>query len=160
MCSSPRTEYAQRTTPIYMWHEQAIVEWSWRGSSANINVWTIEHDDSLAYAESDHGVWTLLLLAATGRSFTHMSLKLSDRNKMVLWPGCEGCTRYRLHIKKNVRLVWFVVKRKGCCCNLSVGVALNVRFTMNGMCAKNNTHIYVARTSNNRVIVAWKLRRL
>jgi len=37
------------------------------------------------------------------------------------------------------------------CCNLSGGVALNVRFTTNGMCAKNNTHIYVARTSNNRV---------
>ena len=40
-----------------------------------------------------------------------------------------------------------------CCCNLSVGVTLNVRFTTNGMCAKNNTHIYVARTSNNRVIM-------
>ena len=26
-----------------------------------------------------------------------------------------------------------------CCSNLSVGVALNERFTMNGMCAKNNT---------------------
>ena len=34
----------------------------------------------------------------------------------------------------------------------SVCVALNVRFTTNGMCSKNNTHIYVARTSNNRVI--------
>ena len=40
------------------------------------------------------------------------------------------------------------------CCNFSVGVALNVRFTKNGMCAKNNTHMYVARTSNNRVILA------
>ena len=27
------------------------------------------------------------------------------------------------------------------CCKLSVGDALNVRFTTNGMCAKNNTHI-------------------
>ena len=32
------------------------------------------------------------------------------------------------------------------------GVALNARFTTNGMCTKNNTHIYVARTSNNIVI--------
>ena len=41
------------------------------------------------------------------------------------------------------------------CCNLSVGVALNTRFTTNGMCAKNNTIYiaqYVVRTSNNRVI--------
>ena len=30
--------------------------------------------------------------------------------------------------------------------------SLNVRFTTNGMCAKNITHIYGARTSNNRVI--------
>jgi len=42
-------------------------------------------------------------------------------------------------------------------CNLSIGVATNVRFTTNGMCAKNNTHIYEARTSNNRVIAARDL---
>jgi len=41
-------------------------------------------------------------------------------------------------------------------CNLSGGVALNVCFTTNGICAKN-THIYVARTSNNRVIAAHGL---
>jgi len=35
--------------------------------------------------------------------------------------------------------------------------ALNSRFTTNGMCAKNNTLIYVARTSNNRVIAACDL---
>jgi len=35
-------------------------------------------------------------------------------------------------------------------------VAVNARSTTNGMCAKNNTHIYVARTSNNRVIpIKW-----
>jgi len=39
----------------------------------------------------------------------------------------------------------------------SVGVALNVRVTTNGMCMKNNTHIYVSRTSNNRVIAACEL---
>jgi len=39
--------------------------------------------------------------------------------------------------QKNVRLVWFIVKRRGCCCNLSGGVALIVWFTMNGVCAKN-----------------------
>ena len=32
-----------------------------------------------------------------------------------------------------------------------------MRFTTNGRCAKNNTHIYVARTSNNRVIMACDL---
>ena len=29
----------------YMWREQAIIEWSWCGSSADINLWTIEHND-------------------------------------------------------------------------------------------------------------------
>jgi len=61
--------------------------------------------------------------------------------------------------KKNMRLARFIIKRKECCCNLSAGVALNVEFTTNGMFAKNNTHVYAARTSNNRVIVAWNLHR-
>jgi len=61
---------------------------------------------------------------------------------MVPCLGCEDLARCRLH-KKNMRSVWSVVKR--CCCNLSVDtVVLNVRFTMNGTCKKNKTHIYVA----------------
>jgi len=50
-------------------------------------------------------------------------------------------------------------KKKGCFCNLSVDVVLNVRFTMNGMCAKKkNLYIqYMARTSNNRVISSGDL---
>jgi len=36
------------------------------------------------------------------------------------------------------------------CCNLSGGVALIVWFTTNGMCVKNNTIIYVVRTSNSK----------
>ena len=48
--------------------------------------------------------------------------------------------------------------RAGCYCyNLSVGAALNARFTTNGTCAKSNTHIYIARKNNNRVIVACDL---
>jgi len=30
---------------MYKWRKQATKEWSWRASSANISVWTIEHDD-------------------------------------------------------------------------------------------------------------------
>jgi len=67
-----------------------------------------------------------------------MPLGLSDHNKMVLLPGCEGHAVWNLR-KKNVWSMRFVVKRRGCCCNLSVGVALNVWFTTNGMCAKYNT---------------------
>jgi len=70
-------------------------------------------------------------------------------NKMVLWPGCGGRAEFSLHTK-NVRSVWFVVKRRACCCNLSGGVALIVWFTTNGMCVKNNTITYVARASNSK----------
>jgi len=101
-------------------------------------------------------MWSLLLFATTVWSFAHLPLGLSDRNKMGLWPGCEGRAKCNLH-KKNVRSVRFVAKRRGCFCNLSVGVALNVRFTTNGMCAKNNTNRYVARTSNNRSTTACDL---
>jgi len=90
--------------------------------------------------QSDRSVWSLLKLAATVWSFVHMPLGLSNLNKVVLWPGCEGRARCRLH-KKNVWSVWFVVKRRGCCCNLSIGVALNVWFTTNEVCMKNNTHV-------------------
>jgi len=37
------------------------------------------------------------------------------------------------------------------CCNHSVNVVLNVRFTINAMCVKNNSHIYVVQTSRNRM---------
>ena len=79
------------------------------------------------------------------------AVRVSDRNKMVLWPGCEGRAELSLYAK-NVLSVWFVAKRRRCCCNLPGGVALIVWFTTNGMCVKNNTIMYVARTSNNRVI--------
>jgi len=83
------------------------------------------------------------------RSFAYMPLRISDHNKMVLWPGCGGRAEISLHTK-NMRSVWFIVKRRGCCCNLSGGVALIVWFTTNGMCMKNNIIIYVARASNSK----------
>jgi len=63
----------------YMWREQAIIEWSWRvisGDTNDVNDWTL----TIAYAKSDHGMWTLLLLATTVRSFAHMPLGICDRN--------------------------------------------------------------------------------
>ena len=111
-----------KNNTICMWHELATIEWS-------------RH---------------VISIAATVRSFAHMPLGLSDCNKMVLWPGCEGRAMWNLH-KKNVRSVRFVVKRRGCCCNLSASVMLNARFTTNGMCAKNNT-IYMWR---EQAIIEW-----
>ena len=82
-----------------------------------------------------------------------MPLGLSDRNKVMLWPGCEGRAVWNLH--KNVRSMRFVVKGRRGCCNLSAGVALNARFTTNGMCAQNNT-TYIWR---EQAIIKW-LRRV
>ena len=45
-------------------------------------------------------MWTLLLLAATVRSFVHMPLGISDRNKMVMWPGL-GRRDMRLHTSEE-----------------------------------------------------------
>ena len=74
----------------------------------------------------------------------------SNRNKMVLWLGCGGCAVWSLH-KKNMRSVRFVVKRRGCCCNLSGGVALIVWFTTNRMYTKNN-NMY---TCHEHAIIEW-----
>jgi len=126
LCDSPRTGCAWRITLfLCMWREQAIIEWS------------------------------LLLLAATVWSSAHMPLRISDRNKMVPWPGCEGRVEFSLHTK-NVQPGRFIVKRRWCCCILAGGVALIVWFTLNRMCVKNNTIMYVSRTSNNSVI-SWSL---
>jgi len=60
-------------------------------------------------------------------------------------------------LKINLFRCFASVSTHWACCNLSVGVAFNVRFTTNGMCAKNNTHIYMARTSKNSVLMACDL---
>ena len=93
------------------------------------------------------------LLPRSVRSFVYMPLGISDRNKMVLWQGCGGRTKFSLH-RKNVRSVWFVVKRRGYCCNLSGGVALIIWFTTNVICAMNkNISIW-----REQAIIEWSRR--
>jgi len=84
----------------------------------------------------DCEAWSPWLLAAAVRSFAHMPLGISGYNKMMLWPGWGSRADFSLHTK-NVRSLWFVAKGRGCCCNLSGGVALIVWFTTNGMRSKN-----------------------
>ena len=55
--------------------------------------------------------------------------------------------------KSNISMHLFSCK----CSNLSVDIVLIVPFTINGMCTKNNNHIYVAQTSNRTVIMACDL---
>jgi len=114
ICDSPQTECARRTTPIYKWRKHGMIEWSWH-------------------------VISIVACCHSMKLCTHAAQAFRSR-KMELWPGCEVGARCRLH-KKNVPSVRFIVKRRGCCCNPSVGIALNVRFTTNGMCVKNNTHM-------------------
>jgi len=114
---------------------------------------TIMYVAQASNSKRDCDTWSLLLLAAAVRSFAHMPLRISDCNKMVLRPGCGGRAEFSLNTK-NVWPVWFVVKRRGCCCNLLGGVALIVWFTMNRMCVKT----CVVRASNNkRDCDAWSL---
>ena len=53
----------QHHTGTYMWHEQAIIEWSWHVNS--------------------------IVACCHSAKLAHMPLGISDRNKMVLWPGLE-----------------------------------------------------------------------
>ena len=99
MCDSPRTGCGRRTTILHIqtWGEQATIEWS----RLVISIVACCHSAKLRA----HAAW------------------LSDRNKMVLWPGCEGRAVWNLHTK-SVRSVRFVVKRMGCCCNISLECAI------------------------------------
>jgi len=83
-------------------------------------------------------MWTHCCLPPQCEALRTCRSDFPDRIKMVLWPGCEGRASCSLH-EKNMRSVQFVIKRRQCCYNLSVGVALNIWFTTTGMCAKNNT---------------------
>jgi len=69
---------------------------------------------------------------------------------------CEGCARFSLHTK-NVRSVQFVVKRRGCCCNHSAGIGLECAVQHKGNVHEEKHYIFVARTSNNRVISSGDL---
>ena len=87
------------------------------------------------------------LLSALSYIYQYDTRSRSTNN---VWAACVTLeiTKYQPKIQKLSACI---------CCNQSVGVALNVWFTTNGMFAKNNTHIHVARTSNNRVITACDL---
>ena len=93
------------TSAIHMLHEQPEMEWARRVISI-VACW--------------HSV-----------KLCELVTRLSNY-KEVLWPRCEreGGAMCNLH-KKNLRSVRFIPKRRGCCCNLSVGVALKMRFTTN-----------------------------
>ena len=107
-------------TTPYMWCEQAIIEWSRRVNSI------------IACCHS------VKFCAHAARAFQ------SQQNVAVtrMWRSC-------LH-KKNVGSVRFVVKKRGCRCNLSAGVALNARFTTNEMCAKNTLYMW-----REQAIIEW-----
>jgi len=92
-----------------MWHGQAIIEWS---------RWVIS---IVACYQSG----TLCALAA--RAFHH---SLQNGAVTRMWRPCQ------VQPSQKERAIGVVrCKRRGCSYKLSVGVALNVRFTTNGMCA-------------------------
>ena len=125
MCDSPRTGCARRITLIYMWCEQAIIEWSRR----------------VIYIVACCHI--VKLCAHATRAFR------SQQNGVVtrMWRSCQVQTS-----QKECAIGAVPCKKRGMFLQPQVGIVLNAWFTTNGMCTKNNTHRYVARTSNNRVI--------
>ena len=104
-----------------------------------------------AYVKSDRGAWS-----ATVRSFAHMPLGLSVRNKMVLWPGCEGRAVWKPSPKERV-IGAVRCKKEGTllqtlCWHCAECVFHHIRNVY-----EEQHHIYVAWTSNNRAVVACNL---
>jgi len=79
-----------------------------------------------------------------------------DQKKTPVRKTSDGVSR---PVSASRGIEGFRSRSQACClcCNLPVGVALNVRFTTNGMCAKNKNHMYLTRRSNNSVIAAHDL---
>ena len=101
-------------------------------------------------------MWTPALTTATVRSFAHIPLGISDRNKMVLWPGCEGRAEFSLYTK-NVWSVRFVLKRGDVVATSPVVLRWLCDSPRTRCACRTTPHIYVARTGNNRVIMACEL---
>ena len=86
LCDSSWTGCAWRTTPYIH-----VARTSNNRVIVACNLWWYKRCQRLkvtiAYAKSDLGLWTLLLLAATVRSIAHMPLGISDRNNSSrVWP--------------------------------------------------------------------------
>jgi len=61
------------------------------------------------------------------------------------------------HIFKHYICIFVLVERTFFCCNHSAGVALKCAVHHERYVREEQHQIYVARTSNNRVIAAWNL---
>ena len=106
LCDSPRMGCAWRITPyIYVArtrNKRVIVAWKICRYQL-VNDWT----KWPAHAKSDHGMWTLLLLAARVRSFAHMPLGISDRNSSRSRPSPSDILVWMLsYMKKRVSCWW------------------------------------------------------
>jgi len=93
MCDSPRTGCAWRTTPIYMWREQATIEWSWHV----ISIVTCYHSAKVC--------------AHAARDFR------SQQNGAVTRTGARRgeCVLYRVVVREEVRPVSRVLYRVDVC---------------------------------------------
>ena len=78
------------------------------------------------------------------------SLCWRHNSKLEVQPyagGTDATDPYSVRVRVTVLVLWFVLLRFLVLCFVYFVVVLNVWFTTNGMCAKNNTHImYVALT--------------
>jgi len=106
-------------------------------------------------------------------TFTHHQIGILDlvslwirqlRQKIILWTDWMSTTTHKwiflwtwhllfqlAYLQRTHKMLQWVLWS---CCNLSLGVALNVQFTTNGTCTKNNT-IYMW---HEQAIIEWARR--
>ena len=126
MCDSPWTGCAWRTTPIYMWCEQAIIEWLLR----MISIVACCHSVKLCVLTA-YTFWSQQNSAMTrmwrpyqvqpSQTEPVISAARCKKEGMLLQPLCWCCIKCAIHHERDV---------------------------------SEEQHPYMARTSNNRVIVA------
>jgi len=81
------------------------------------------------------------------------SMNCKQTNTFISWTTAQLSTN-----SWSLNTIPTVANRKGYCCNLSVGMAMNRAFiAMNRMRTKNSTHIYMSWTSNNGLIAVHDL---
>jgi len=90
-----------------------------------------------SYLKFDHHTWKLSIILKKNS----WKIIVSDDNAVAYFQMSNICFCAVLFYSGLIHD--FLLVLTVYCCNLLISMALNVWFTKNGMCTKNNTHVYM-----------------
>ena len=167
MRGSPRTEYARRTTSIYKWREQAIIEWSWHV----ISIVACCHSAKLC-AHAAGTFWSQQNGAVT-RMWRSCQVQPSHKEHAIgvvcckkegmllqplRWLCVECLVDHERYVCEEQHHMWFkqaIIECSHCVSSIVACVALNASVHHARNVHEDQHHIYEAQTSNKKSDLVW-----